>query len=123
MPLSDDDRAELERRLLAERSRVVLAIDALGQRFGESAREAAGNLSDFPLHPADLGTDAFAREQDAAEETRLAHALSQIDSALERLYQDPGGFGRDERDGTEIPFARLLLVPWARRRIDHAEPT
>jgi RNA polymerase-binding transcription factor DksA len=123
MPLSDEDRAELERRLLAERSRVLLALDELGQRFGASVREAAGDLSDFPLHPADLGTDAFAREQDAGEETRLAHALSRIDEALERLYHHPAGFGRDERDGTEIPFARLLLVPWARQRIDHTEPT
>jgi RNA polymerase-binding transcription factor DksA len=37
---------------------------------------------------------------------------------LERLYEDPERFGRDERTGDEIPFERLELIPWARRRVD-----
>jgi RNA polymerase-binding transcription factor DksA len=123
MSLSDEDRAELERRLLQERSRVVRALDTLGARFEESSRDASGDLSVLPLHPADLGTDVFLREQDAGEEMRLAHALAEIDAALERLYHDPARFGQDERNGTDIPFARLLLVPWARQSIDPTTPT
>jgi RNA polymerase-binding transcription factor DksA len=33
------------------------------------------------------------------------------------MYDDPERFGRDEHDGGEIPFERLDLIPWARRRV------
>lgn len=117
MPLSRAELSHLERRLLQERTRVVTALRALGQELGESGRSAAGDLSAFPLHPADLGTDAFAREVDASVETRLSRELSQIERALQRMYDDPERFGRDEHDGEEIPFERLDLIPWARRRV------
>ena len=118
MPLSDSQRDQLERLLLAERERVTAALDRLGVRFAETEQDADGDLSKLPFHPADLGTDESDRQVDAGEETRLDRALHEIDAALERLYRDPASFGRDERTGEDIPFERLELIPWARRRVD-----
>ena len=122
MSLSEDQRAHLEHRLLDERARVVAALDRIGQSFAQTEQDAAGDLSKVPLHPADEGTDVFDRELDAAEETRLSRELAAIDAALERLYQRPEQFGRDERTHEEIPFERLDAIPWANRRVDEQRP-
>jgi RNA polymerase-binding transcription factor DksA len=118
MPLSVDQRRQLERRLHEERERATTELGRLARRFAETGQDADGDLSNFPLHPADQGTDEFDRQFDSAEETRLSRELAEIDAALERLYDDPERFGRDERTGDEIPFERLELIPWARRRVD-----
>ena len=122
MPLSRDQRTHLERRLLEERERIVTALGRLGRRFAETEQDAAGDLSKMPFHPADQGTDESDRELDAEEETRLGAELDEVQAALERLYREPESFGRDERTREEIPFERLDLIPWARRRVDERRP-
>jgi RNA polymerase-binding transcription factor DksA len=63
----------------------------------------------------------FDRELDAQEASRLSRELQAIDDALERLYHSPKLFGRDERNGDDIPFERLDEIPWARTRIDRSD--
>ena len=109
-------------RLTANSTTPVAALDRIGQSFAQTEQDAAGDLSKVPLHPADEGTDVFDRELDAAEETRLSRELAAIDAALERLYQRPEQFGRDERTHEEIPFERLDAIPWANRRVDEQRP-
>ena len=88
------------------------------EELAATEQDATGNLSKYPLHPADEGTEMFDRELDAQEASRLSRELEEIDAALERLYQTPDRFGRDERTGDQIPFERLDVVPWARTRVD-----
>jgi RNA polymerase-binding transcription factor DksA len=116
MSLTDGQRAHLEHRLVEERERVIAMLRDIERRFSQTERDEDGDLSTVPLHPADKGTDAFGRELDAAEETRISGELAEIDAALERLYRAPERFGRDERTGEEIPFERLELIPRARAR-------
>jgi RNA polymerase-binding transcription factor DksA len=118
MPLTDAQREHLATRLREERERVLRAIDRYDQDLADSQRDAAGDLSAMPLHPADEGTDTFDRELDAQESTRLSRELEAIDAALERLYKQPERFGRDALSGEEIPFERLDLIPWASTRVD-----
>lgn len=118
MSLSDAQRTHLEHRLLEERERATTALTRLGRQFAQTAQEADGGLTTLPFHPADLGTDEIDRQVDAEEETRIGGELAAIDAALARLYADPAGFGRDERTGEDIPFERLDVIPWARRRVD-----
>lgn len=107
--------AHLERRLLEERER---ALRALAQ-FDEHAmkvtpQENDGDLSTYPLHLADEGTDTIEIEKDfllASKEGRLVYW---IDDALRVLYRSPEEFGRCQRCGREIGFERLDLLPWAR---------
>lgn len=112
---------ELERRLLEERQRLEAAIGRYADANADSARAAqAGDLSTYPFHMADIGTDSFDREVEASNIVRQSAELADIEAALTRLYETPERFGRCEVDGQEIPFARLELVPWTRTCRAHA---
>jgi RNA polymerase-binding transcription factor DksA len=47
--------------------------------------------------------------------SRDTNNLNEIDEALRRLIERPEEFGKDEVTGEDIPFARLEIIPWARR--------
>ena len=113
--MTKDELAYFERRLLDERARVTEVLQRDRAEAGdEEARDQAGDLSAFPFHPADLGTDEMQRELDDAVASREAATLAEIDAALERLYRTPERFGLDERTGAPIGRERLELIPWAR---------
>ncbi len=75
--------------------------------------DAAGGLSNVPVHPSDLGNDNF--EQEVAVD--LLHNQQQvmlaIRAALDRM--EAGKFGICERCGQEIPEGRLRALPYAVR--------
>ena len=115
MSLSTEQREHLEQRLKEERARALRALNqSLDEHSGESEQDRAGDLSAFPFHPADRGTDTMQTELEASIATRVSRELVEIDGALERLYQQPDKFGICENTGREIPFERLDIVPWAR---------
>jgi DnaK suppressor protein len=102
----------LEQRLLSERERAVRAV----RRLDETARASAtddGELSTWPLHLADEGTDAMEAEKALMLLGQEGRYLVDIDAALRRLYRDPDGFGVCEACGERIAFERLEIVPWA----------
>jgi DnaK suppressor protein len=115
MSLSAAQRQHLEQRLLEERARIVRSLDRYKQSTRSTQMEGSGDVSAFPMHMADVGTDTADREFDAANAARQSVELGEIDAALARLYNQPDKFGRDERTGEPIPFERLDLIPWARR--------
>ena len=117
MPLSDSQRDHLAERLRDERQRVLRELGRYDEELGTSEQDATGELTKYPLHPADEGTEMFDRELDAQESSRLTVELEEIDAALDRLYRSPNDFGRDERTGDDIPFERLEVIPWARTKI------
>lgn len=114
-------RKQLEQRLLEERQRLEASIEryATANAVGAAA-EHAGDLSTFPFHMADIGTDSFDREVEASNVVRQSAELAEIETALARLYESPERYGRCEVDGEEIPYARLELVPWTRTCRVHA---
>ena len=116
--MTEEQRKHLERRLLEERSRVVGALDQYRARKRDTSSDAAGDVSHYPFHLADEGTDTMDSELDASEAARETRELQEIDDALQRLYREPQRFGRDERTGGEIPFERLDMIPWARTAAD-----
>jgi RNA polymerase-binding transcription factor DksA len=114
MALTDKQRRHLERRLCEERAQIVRILDRYQDEQSSTERERAGDISSFPTHPADEGTDTYDAEVEASLAARATEELHQIDAALERLHRDPKQFGVCERTGEPIPFARLDLIPWAR---------
>jgi len=117
--LSDAQRARLEQRLLAERERIITVLDrANDQARSEEARDQSGDISAFPTHPADQGTDQQQRELDNAVNMNESETLNEIDAALDRLRSHPDRFGIDERTGRPIPMARLEEIPWARLGVE-----
>lgn len=115
MPLTSAQRERLEHRLKEEREQTVRSLNrSVSDHSQASDQEQSGDLSTMPFHPADIGTDTMDEELAASNATRMSRELSEIDAALERLYHAPDSFGICEDTGAEIPFERLLLIPWAR---------
>lgn len=120
--MTPEQLARFERRLQDERARLLdLLRDAEAENLAGSASERAGDLSNVPLHHADLATDAMQRDLEGLVAGVERMTLGEIDAALDRLYRTPEQFGRDERTGEPIPLARLDLIPWARFAIDDAD--
>jgi len=83
---SEQYRRDRERSLLADRERILAALNAaVAEEAGATEQERAGDISAMPTHPADLGTDTMQAEMDAANVTRLSRELENIDAELERL--------------------------------------
>jgi DnaK suppressor protein len=115
MPLTNQQREHLEKRLHEEREKSLEVLNGiLADTSSLTEQDAAGDLSKMPFHPADLATDEINREVDESNATRASRELAEIDAALERLYKSPADFGVCEQDGREIPFERLDIIPWAR---------
>ncbi|HEX7050635.1 MAG TPA: TraR/DksA C4-type zinc finger protein [Longimicrobiales bacterium] len=111
-------RAHLEERLLRERERALKALAQFDERAKIAQQEDDGDLSTYPLHLADGGTDTLEQEKDfllASKEGRLVYW---IDDALRLLYREPERFGRCTECGKEIAFERLDIIPWARLCVD-----
>lgn len=113
MTLTEEQRRHLEARLHEERERAVAVIRRYEEGRGSNPM-ADGDLSNYPFHLADQGTDNFDQELMTQLAERASRELEEIDAALQRLYETPERFGLSETTGEPIPFARLDLVPWAR---------
>jgi len=101
--------------LLEKRRHIVGMVSGLET---EALRSSGGNLSNMPIHMADVGTDVF--EQDftlgmAATEREL---IVEIDAALERIVART--YGVCQKTGKPIPKARLQAKPWAKYTIEAA---
>ncbi len=75
-------------------------------------RDAAGDLSAYSFHMADLGTDAMEREMAFQKASLEGANLMELRAALNRLYR--GEYGVCELCGEMISKARLEAVPEAR---------
>jgi len=112
--MNQKQRAHLEKRLLRERERALRALAQFDERAKVSQQEDDGDLSTYPLHFADEGTDTMEQEKEfllASKEGRLVYW---IDDALRTLYKEPERFGVCAECGSPIGFDRLDIVPWAR---------
>ncbi len=110
--MTDEQRHTLEQRLLAERDRVR---DRAGRHDEDIAGASSdGDLTLYPLHLADEGTDTMEQEKDLLLRSRDGEHLELIDAALRKIVKQPDSYGRCENCGREIPYDRLEMVPWAR---------
>jgi len=119
MPLTQQQFEHLEKRLHEERARVQHDLADFSQpEADDDMRDRNGDLSGYPTHPADLGTDANTEEVDATIATRQTAELVLIDEALDRMTRTPELYGICENTGEEIPFERLDIIPWAKTVVD-----
>lgn len=103
-------RAKIEKRLLHERKKVLKALAQFDDRFGDVEQD--GDLTNYPLHMADEGTDTMEQEKEFLLASQEGRRLYRIDDALRTLYKQPKRFGRCELCGGEIAFERLEILPW-----------
>jgi RNA polymerase-binding transcription factor len=121
MALNEDQLSYLEKRLREERDRVLKVLRHYDEGRDETITAAAGDLSDYPFHVADHGTDSYDQEMDTVLVERASRELGEIDEALRQLYEAPERFGICESTGEPIPFERLDLVPWTRTCVEPGE--
>lgn len=114
MVLTERQRRHVEERLLEERARVLGVLRRFDEDSATSVTDASGDLSDYPFHVADHGTDSYDQEMDTVQAERASRELEEINEALRRLYEEPDRFGICENTGDQIPLERLEIIPWAR---------
>jgi len=115
MALTDAQRRHFEARLREERARLQRDLDrSLAVQEEDDEQDRAGDLTRYPFHLADLGTDTMDAELESSNQTRMSAELAEIDAALDRLYRTPERYGVCEETGKPIPYARLEIIPWAR---------
>jgi len=114
--MTKEQRDQLEQRLLKERQRAVKAVRQLDENL--SPQDEDGDLTTYPFHLADEGTDTMEQEQGFLLRSQEGRLLYEIDEALRTLYKTPEDFGKCVECGKEIAFERLELVPWTRHCLD-----
>jgi DnaK suppressor protein len=111
--LAKKELDEYRALLLAKRRQLVGMLSGMED---EALRSSGGNLSNMPVHMADMGSDVY--EQDftlgMAEAERVI--LSEIDAALQRIEDKT--FGVCQMTGKPITKARLDAKPWAKYTIE-----
>jgi RNA polymerase-binding transcription factor DksA len=108
--------AELKRygeRLRALRIQLGGEIAELeDEAFRPLGGQSSGNLSDLPLHPADVASDVQEEDMTLDLIANQGRTLAEVDAALERVKQ--GTFGACEGCGQQIRRERLDAIPYTR---------
>jgi|WetSurMetagenome_2_1015567.scaffolds.fasta_scaffold41490_2 DnaK suppressor protein len=78
----------------------------------DALKEDRSELSNMPIHMADMGTDSYEQEFTLELMDSERKIISEIDEALARI--DNGTFGICEYNSEPIPRPRLEAIPWAR---------
>lgn len=113
------EQDQYRQQLLSLGQRLKSQVDDLAnEALRKTGGEASGNLSNTPVHMADLGTDNFEQEVSMSLLENEGQVLEEIAAALVRL--DQGAYGRCEDCGKAIAKERLNAVPYTRRCIDCA---
>jgi DnaK suppressor protein len=110
---------ELEhfRDLLLQKRREI--VGDMSQMEREALRSASGsNLSNLPLHMADMGTDNYEQEFTLGLVEKDRVILREINTALAKIMD--GSYGMCEGTGKPISKVRLEAQPWARFSIEYA---
>jgi RNA polymerase-binding protein DksA len=102
--------------LLAKRRELVGDMSSMER---EALRSTSGtNLSNLPIHMADMGTDNYEQEFTLGLVEKDRQLLREINAALAKI-QD-GTYGLCEGTGKPISKPRLEAQPWAKYSIEHA---
>ena len=114
--LKNEDLASYRRVLQSLRSRLKGDLDQMtDEALGRDLGGGSGNLSNSPLHMADLGTDNYDQEFTLGLIENEQGTLEQVNEALARM--DLGKFGQCVECSEPISKPRLEAIPYARHCI------
>ena len=101
--------------LLAKRRELLGDVHSMEE---EALRSASGsNLSNLPIHMADMGTDNYEQEFTLGLVEKDRQLLREINVALAKIRD--GTYGICEGTGKPISKARLEAKPWAKYSIEY----
>jgi DnaK suppressor protein len=115
-----DDLEKYRQRLFAMGLR--LKNDELGvmnEALRQSGGDAGGNLSNVPMHMADISTEAFEQEMSTSLLTNGRQIQLEVADALDRM--DKGIFGKCQQCDCDIGAGRLQALPYTRYCLDCAQ--
>lgn len=115
--LTKENLQQLKEELLQLEYESLKNEDATEQ--DASIRETSGELSMYDNHPADMGTALFEREKDHALNEHAESETKKVKIALEAI--ENGTYGKCKICKKDIPFERLLIVPYTLYCVEHAE--
>ena len=78
----------------------------------KSRRDAAGDLSNLPMHIADMGSDTYEQDFNLGLLENEGEEIHEIDAAIEKIEDKT--YGLCERCNSPIPGKRLSVIPYAR---------
>lgn len=112
-----EEVAQFKKLLLSLRERLVGKVDFMqGEALKKSRQDASGDLSNVPIHMADVGTDNYERDIMIELIQNGEESVRSIDTALEKIEE--GTFGVCELCAKKINKERLKAVPYAKLCID-----
>ncbi|HEY4482529.1 MAG TPA: TraR/DksA C4-type zinc finger protein [Candidatus Brocadiaceae bacterium] len=112
-----EEVAQFKKLLLSVRERLVGKVDFMqGEALKKSRQDASGDLSNVPIHMADVGTDNYERDIMIELIQNGEEGVRNIDTALEKIEE--GTFGVCELCAKKINKERLKAVPYAKLCID-----
>lgn len=98
--------------LLKKKEDVLRAMKHIEQdTLSQSQRDAAGDLSGYTLHMADIATDSYDREFSLGLATNAQQILYEIEEALKRIQEK--NFGDCLSCAKPISRRRLTAIPYA----------
>jgi len=110
--MTGKDTSEFKKLLLQRKSVLLGDVNQMSKEALEKNAQSGGEISNMPVHPADLGTDNYEQEFTLGLIQGQRDELREIDAALDRITD--GRYGVCEECGKRIPKARLKAVPHAR---------
>lgn len=106
------DYSSLKAALEAQRKQIIEGLNHIERdNLKRSQRDAAGDLSGYSFHPADMATDNFDRELNLDLASTEQSLLNRIDGALQKFKDET--YGICESCGKSISLKRLKAVPYA----------
>jgi RNA polymerase-binding transcription factor len=114
--INSKDLQKFRDLLIAKRRELLGDMDSMED---EALRNSGGaNLSNLPIHMADMGTDNYEQEFTLGLVEKDRNLLREINLALSKIHS--GAFGICEGTGKPISKPRLEAQPWTRFSIEWA---
>ena len=122
VPHTPEEIEQFQQLLLEKRHEIIGDVDQMRlEALERNRQDSAGDLSNMPIHMADIGTDNYEQEFTLGLIESERKALRDIDIALKKIEE--GTYGLCEGTGKVINRTRLLAKPEARYCIEYARLT
>jgi len=119
-PFSSSKLREFSTRLIKLKDSLQTNVNQMeGEALSQSRRDAAGDLSNLPIHIADMGSDTYEQDFTLGLIENEGEEINEIDAALDKIEDKT--FGICERCSKPISEKRLVAIPYARLCIDCKE--
>ncbi len=114
-PLKPKDLEIFRDMLIMKRRELLGDVQSMEEEALQST--TGSNLSNLPMHMADMGTDNYEQEFTLGLVEKDRQMLHEINLALDKIKK--GTYGICEGTGKPISKARLDAKPWARYSLEH----